>query len=191
MSEARHELVGQFVEACIGDPDEARRLLTADPTLLGATWAGDPLLHWFVIEDFAAAATFVLDAGFAVDLRDQHGMTALHHACVLRRLELVRILLDRGADVNADEERIWGNPLHIAVQQGFLDGAVLLLERGARVDYLLPGDATVFGAMQHLGADARPMFVAELTRRGITREGLFVQLGLSRFYDSPEQAFGW
>ncbi|MCB9884495.1 MAG: ankyrin repeat domain-containing protein [Planctomycetes bacterium] len=188
MNEAR---VGDFVEACITHPDEARRLFAADPTLLQGTWAGDPLLHWFVIEDFQAAAGLLLEFGFPVDARDEDERTALHCACLLGRLGIVRMLLKLGADANAPHEPIWVNPLHIAVGNGHADITILLLEYGARVDYFVAGYQSIFSALQHVSESERPMFVQLLARHGVTREGLFEQHRMGELHDSPEQAFGW
>ena len=77
--------IGAFVDACIADPSAARRLAAANPELLQAQWAGDPLLHWMVIEDFAAGAATLLDLGVQVDARDDAGRTALHCACAAGR----------------------------------------------------------------------------------------------------------
>ena len=59
--------------------------------------------------------------------------TPLHVAAESGRCDIVRWLLDRGADVNAPEKNL-RTPLHLAAEQGMLAVAHLLLERDAEVD---------------------------------------------------------
>ncbi|HTU59918.1 MAG TPA: ankyrin repeat domain-containing protein, partial [Polyangiales bacterium] len=65
-------------------------------------------------------------------LRDKAGQTLLHRACALGKLDDVRSLLDKGADVNARDNAHW-TPLHEAALAGHAEVVELLLERGADV----------------------------------------------------------
>ncbi|TMW62514.1 hypothetical protein Poli38472_005132 [Pythium oligandrum] len=61
--------------------------------------------------------------------KDASGYTALHHACLLRRHDLVSILLTHGADVNVAASD--GNtPLHKAAQGGDLRVVQVLVNAG-------------------------------------------------------------
>ena len=182
---------GDFIDACIDRPDEARRMAAADPSVLYLERIGSPMLHWFVIEDFPAAAQLVLELGVPVDHRDKSGSTPLRYASTLGRLACVRLLLSRGADPNLPDPLV-GNALHAAITTGHLDVAVLLLEHGARADYFSECHETVFGAMSALSPIDRTMLVDLLRERGVTRDALFASLRLDQHgYESPEQAFGW
>lgn len=79
-----------------------------------------------------------LDSGkYDVDSRSGAAtdrMTALHWACYKGRLDAVRLLLDRGADVNAVTERGGINPLAYSLMYGTADVDRLLIERGADID---------------------------------------------------------
>ncbi|MDO8348952.1 MAG: ankyrin repeat domain-containing protein [Planctomycetota bacterium] len=183
------EPVGAFVDACIERHDEARRLAAADPTLLRATWAGDPLLHWFVIEDFQGAAQLVLDLGAAIDERDEDGRTALHYACSFGRLGMVRLLLQRGADRDLVNEHFHENPLHLATAGTHLGVVLVLLQHGARADYVLKTLDTIFRAMRNWPPEVRDLLLPDLRACGVTRESVFAKL--AGIYESPEQAFGW
>jgi len=81
----------------------------------------------------AAVAQWLLKAGTPLDQADAGGNTALHHACQGGNLQLVRILLDGGADPNSLnlEKR---NALHYAAAFGHAQLAGLLVERGANLD---------------------------------------------------------
>jgi ankyrin repeat protein len=182
--------VGEFLDACIDRPDEARRLAAADPSLLQATQVGSPLLHWCVIEDFPSGATTLLDLGVPVDQHEDSGRTPLHHACALGRLGCARLLLRRGADANAINDHLGENPLHLAAQSASLDVVLLLLDLGARADYVLSTMETIFGAVQGWVPGSRAMLLGALAPRGITRESMFAKMG-NCGYATPEQAFGW
>lgn len=89
--------------------------------LLAAVSAGD-----------LTKATQLLDqrAG-VVDERDGTGRTPLMLAVDQGRLEMVRLLLDRGADPNATDQAGF-TPLKLAQQQGWSEGAATLVQAGAR-----------------------------------------------------------
>ena len=182
--------VGDFIDACIDRPDEARRLATADPGLLHATRIGSPMLHWMVIEDFAKGVETLLDLGVAVDATDRAHRTPLHHASVLGRLGCARLLLRRGADPNAYNDHLGENPLSCAALSPHLDVILVLLGAGARGDYVLPTTATLFGAMSTWPDHSRRTVVQELERLGVTRESVFAKLA-DHGYESPAEAFGW
>ena len=73
-----------------------------------------------------------LAKGEPVDLRDDHGRTALHDA---GSAAVVELLISKGADVKASNEGGM-TPLHYAAARGQSEVAELLLEKGADVDAL-------------------------------------------------------
>jgi len=70
-------------------------------------------------------------------------LTPLHKAARNGQAEVIKLLLDRGADVNAiDKARIRGSPLHHAVSMGHLDCVRILCDHGADLTYVgLGGEA--------------------------------------------------
>ncbi|MFP5394112.1 MAG: ankyrin repeat domain-containing protein [Gammaproteobacteria bacterium] len=72
------------------------------------------------------------------ELAAPNGNTALMMAAFKRNRRAVETLLARGAQVN----RAGWSPLHYAAAAGDADIARLLLEHGARIDALAPGDLT-------------------------------------------------
>ena len=86
-------------------------------------------LHYAARYEEAAAR---LDAGDDPNQADRDGFTPLHFAAQRGSLEVLRLLLDRGAEVDA-RNRFGNTPLFVAVfnSQGRGDLIALLRERGA------------------------------------------------------------
>ena len=98
-----------------------------------------------------------------VDVRDEHGYTALLHAAGSGHLEVVQLLIDNHADVNATadvdiEEDSSDTALHLAATDGHLNTAILLINNGADVN-LQNGDD---GSALHLVALGGHFDIAEL-----------------------------
>jgi ankyrin repeat protein len=60
-------------------------------------------------------------------------MSPLHHAASSNRLQIVQLLLDRGADVNAKDHN-GRTPLHVASLEGEMQVVHALLDRGADIN---------------------------------------------------------
>ncbi|NXC22759.1 PP16A phosphatase, partial [Corythaeola cristata] len=72
----------------------------------------------------------LLQSGVSPDLCNEDGLTALHQCCIDDCGEVVAVLLDAGAAVNARDSELW-TPLHAAATCGHLRLVQLLLQRGA------------------------------------------------------------
>jgi uncharacterized protein len=107
---------------------------------LKALWSGDPRRV-----EKALASTDLNHA-------DGEGRTLLMEAVLEKRLDLVRILLEHGADP-APSDREGSTALHFAAQAHLPEIVQLLLDKGAPVD-----------ALDHLGQT--PLFRALSTFRG-------------------------
>ncbi len=68
------------------------------------------------------------------DKRDSFGGTALHAAMFQENMEIVRILIDYGFDVNVQGPANGYTPLHDAVWANNLEAVKLLLKHGAKAD---------------------------------------------------------
>ena len=66
------------------------------------------------------------------DIRDSFGGTALHAAMFQKNIEIVKLLIDAGYDVNAIGPSNGYTPLHDAVWANNVAAAQLLLQRGAQ-----------------------------------------------------------
>ena len=81
-----------------------------------------------------AAADALLTYGANPTARRQDGLTALMVAAGLGRADLVRLLLDHGADPLAKDPGAGASPVHKAAQAGSLGCVKLLIEAGVPVD---------------------------------------------------------
>ncbi|NXT51854.1 PP16A phosphatase, partial [Pluvianellus socialis] len=71
-----------------------------------------------------------LQSGISPDLCNEDGLTALHQCCIDDYGDVVTVLLESGADVNARDSELW-TPLHAAATCGHLRLVQLLIQRGA------------------------------------------------------------
>jgi len=88
-----------------------------------------------------AAVRAALDAGVPVDAPFRYDRTALSFAAGRDNLEIVRLLLERGADVNEKDSFYGATPLSWAFDKGNAATARLLIEHGATAKADLLGDA--------------------------------------------------
>lgn len=106
----------------------------ANLTALSNNQFGDLPIHLAVAYGHQNIVGWMLDNGVPVDIRNRLGATSLHSAAHNNRLEIARLLLDKGAAVNAkvinSDNR---TPLHEAAAIGSTDLVQLILDRGADI----------------------------------------------------------
>jgi ankyrin repeat protein len=108
-------------------------LLKADPGLASARSPdGFAPLHLACYFGHEEMAQLLLDGGADPDVVSRNAMSLrpLHSASASRALGIVRMLLEHGADVNAQQHGGW-TALHAAAKHGDLRLVELLLSRGA------------------------------------------------------------
>ena len=119
--------------AMAGDVETVRRVLAADRSLATQySEDGWTALHLAATPEVAG---LLLDAGADIQASNRHkfagpGNKPLHGATYLNRPEVVRFLLERGADPNG-RDHAGLTALHLAVGQGWAECARALLEGGA------------------------------------------------------------
>ena len=74
----------------------------------------------------------LLDEGLKAQRRDSGRRTALHWACYLGRFDMAGILIRKGARLD-DQDAQNHTPIDVAVQAGFVDAAVNLVEAEAEI----------------------------------------------------------
>jgi len=125
-----------FEASALGDSETVRKLVGGDRALVNA-FAADGFYPLGLAAFFGhrAIVEFLLKNGADVSLsaRNAQKVTALHGAVARRDLEIVKMLLEAGADPNARQERGFV-PLHDAALNGSEPLVELLLEHGARAD---------------------------------------------------------
>ena len=135
--------------SCFGNVEIVRLLLDhgADPEANAEGDMGEKPLHkvsygeYGSQDDGVRVAQLLLERGAHVDTRRNDHWTPLHVASYSGNVEIVRLLLDHGADPEANAEGYMGSkPLHqvscgkYRSQEDGVRVAQLLLERGADVD---------------------------------------------------------
>lgn len=75
------------------------------------------------------------------DAVDEDNYTPLHRACYGNHVDIAKILLRYGADVNARTEYEW-TPLHSAVKWSNAECAALMVQHGSDVNALSQGEQT-------------------------------------------------
>jgi ankyrin repeat protein len=106
----------QFIKAAkSGDVEKLRVLLDADADLIPARDAdGSTALHCATWKGHQAIVTFLLSAGAVVNIHNNNehwGTTPLHAAAHANQATIAKMLIENGADVNA-QDKDGKTPLH-------------------------------------------------------------------------------
>jgi ankyrin repeat protein len=128
-----------FLASYAGNTASLKRLLTAgskldDSMLVIGTSRATPMLGAFKFGDIATARA-LLDLGAPVDFADGNGITMLSRAVLNNEVEMARLLIQRGANVNS-LDKLGMTPLLWAAIMDFGDTEMssLLIASGARKD---------------------------------------------------------
>jgi ankyrin repeat protein len=125
-----------FEAAALGRLDRLAALLASEPALATARSAdGFTALHYpafFGVGDAAASSRALIAAGADVNARSANPFSVLpiHSATAGNHDDVVAVLIDAGADVNATQRHGW-TPLHGAAHNGSLASVERLLAAGA------------------------------------------------------------
>ena len=146
-----------------GDLAEIERLLSAGANPNARDAHGNTPLKYASAEPRPAAMRRLLAAGAQVDLADDRGFTPLHcaaaHGFYTEAAEMVALLIDAGADVNARSRFLGLVPLHEATGPHIID---LLLDCGA--DASLRNDAGLTPS-EYMEGEERDEDAAAVSRR--------------------------
>ncbi|XP_068785291.1 protein phosphatase 1 regulatory subunit 12C [Struthio camelus] len=115
--------------------------------------------------DLAEAAAMVRAGGRALlNGSNADGISALHQACIDENMEVVRFLVESGADLDQADNEGW-TPLHVAASCGYRDIARYLLDHGANVAAVNSDGDLALDVAEDDGMEA--MLRAEVARRGV------------------------
>lgn len=117
-------------------------------------FARQSLLHDLAREGDVLSAEVILETGAAADATNDLGRRALHEAAFFGHLEMVKLLLDHGATLDAQVLPLGHTALYMAVLQGHHDIARYLIGKGARLDVQ---DEIMGTGLLHLAAGAGDM----------------------------------
>ena len=130
---ARAGALDVFEAAALGDVDHLRSVLDEEPSRATA-YSGDGFtaLHFAAFFGHPDAVSLLIDRGAEVDAFGRGWMTgtALHSGASRLQSEVVRVLLEAGANPDVRQSGGW-TPLHAAAMNGDLVSVELLLAAGA------------------------------------------------------------
>lgn len=155
--------------AATGQTERVRALVKQDAALVN-TFSTDgfaPLsLAVFFGHQSTVAALLAAGAEVNIASRETMKVTPLHSAAAARQLEIARVLLAHGADVNARQADSGFTPLHEAAANGDLELAKLLLEKGADINARMKdGQTPLASALSR----SQPEMAEWLRQRGAVR----------------------
>jgi len=99
----------------------------------GRKGLGDSPIHIASNKGFYKVVSYLIEHGADLALKDEC-ISALYTAVYNKRIEVVDILLDAGANVNFTDTQVFQTPLHVAAYMSRLDIAMRLVDRGANVN---------------------------------------------------------
>ena len=137
------ESIDRLLGACnTGDLAAAMSIVTAEPDIIAGTTPEDrDALGLAVVENREDAVRALLDVGFPMNAEGEWGGTPLHWAAWNARVDMVKLLLARGASVNVRDSRYGSSPIawcaHGSRYSGhgtdaeYVNIATMLLDAGA------------------------------------------------------------
>ena len=123
----------------------------ANESLWEASRAGD-----------TARITAALAQGADVNAKSRYDVTPLIFAAGNGRLDAVKLLLSRGADVNAQDTFYRARAADMAIANGYMEVAILLVQNGSDADSALVG-----GVQSNSEALIKAALAGKVTRQGL------------------------
>ena len=166
--QSRVEEMDLFEAASTGDLDRLTELLVYDPASIdGRSGDGFTALHMAAFFGQGAAARLLVTHAADVDARGTGWMTGtpLHSAASGRHAEVVGMLLEAGASVEARQSGGW-TALHSAAHNGDIASVTLLLAAGADATAVNDEGASVLSMAEASGDVALVATIDAALERG-------------------------
>ena len=124
----------QLIEAVRQGNLESVKILAPKVSTLDFT-QGVPPLYAAAGAGQSEIAEYLLDQGANPDQKvvNQDGMTALMRAIEKHRLDVVKVLISRGASIDL-QDSLGRTPMHLAIRKNHSDIALYLLKKGAHLN---------------------------------------------------------
>ena len=132
--------------------------------LWGSAFAQEDAIHKAAYHGELQKVRDLLQKGANPDARDSFGGTALHAAMFQKNMEVVKVLLEHGCDLNAQGTGNGYTPLHDAVWADNGEAVNLLLDKGAKTNLKGKDGLTPYAKAQKEG---RTKILRILESRGI------------------------
>ena len=146
--------------------------------IAGSGW-GYTLFHAFAFNKRLDGAKRLLELGYDVDATDAHLWTGLHYAAfhgsvAANKTEMIRLLVEAGADVHKLHKRVEQTALHYVALTGDIASARFLVDQGADVNYNATRGGSPLLCAAHLGTAAMVSFLldrgADINTKNCSRE---------------------
>lgn len=111
-----------------------RKLPTRSSASKSSETAGWTKLHFAAADGRTEEVRRILDHSKDVDLRNAKGRTPLYEASKRDRLDVVKLLIERGATINTKDSDVGFTPLHVASERKHAEIVRYLIGKGAVVD---------------------------------------------------------
>ena len=132
-------LKGESVES--KEPKTGGDQTTATPKKVELPFEFKYILKYTEKEDLERVKKCIDRYPHSIDARDSDGYMPIHRACHNDNVELVRFLVDQGADVEAKTNEGW-RPIHCAAYWGNINVVNFLIKYGANLNALTYGNNT-------------------------------------------------
>jgi len=135
-----------FAIKCNQTKELIELLLELGADINGRNWNGDSAVMCAAIEGNAEIVKLLIDKGAILTLKSNEGYlyatdgeypsdyTALMYACVFDKMDVAKVLLDAGLDVNTFNSKGW-SPLILATMYGRTEMVKVLIDAGANIDW--------------------------------------------------------
>lgn len=169
-----------FDAARSGDEATVRDMARQFPGIVNAaSYEGVTALLTATEEQRNDMVVLLLDLGAKIDQADEEGKTPLISTACTGAVDTMKILLERGAQIESRFGEELSTPLHCAAHNGNIDCVKLLVENGADVMAKTGHGWTALKEAQSARATASAKYLEqEMTRRVFAEEAKLLTQGL-------------